>query len=139
MTAEAAPPERIFYDGDCGVCHRAVRFVVRRDPGARFRFAPLEGEVFARTVPPAVGRDLPDSLVVATADGELLWRSRAVAHILRRLGPGWRLLGRLLAFLPEAVSDWFYDRFAGQRRRLAAAPTGACPLLPPELRKRFDL
>ena len=37
-------PETIFYDGGCGLCHRFVRFVIKRDPdGTLFRYAPLEG------------------------------------------------------------------------------------------------
>ncbi len=31
----------LLYDGDCGVCNAAVWFIIDRDPGARFRFAPL--------------------------------------------------------------------------------------------------
>ena len=33
MIVEPPAPERIFYDGSCGLCHRGVRFVVARDPG----------------------------------------------------------------------------------------------------------
>ncbi len=139
MAASASPTDRIFYDGDCGVCHASVRFVARRDPAGRaFRFAPLGGEVFSRTVPAEVSRSLPDTLVVQTADGEVLIRSRGVIHILRRLGPGWRFLGLLLGAVPRPIRDFGYDLFARGRRRLAARPQGVCPVLPPELAARFD-
>ncbi len=139
MTTPAAPTERIFYDGDCGVCHWSVRFVARRDPGGQaFRFAPLGGETFDRRVPSEVRRDLPDTIVVQTAGGEVLLRSRAVVHILRRLGRPWPALGRLLALVPRPIRDLGYDLFARVRRYLAARPDGVCPLLPPELAARFD-
>jgi len=139
MTREAAPDERIFYDGDCGVCHWAVAFVARHDRAGRaFRFAPLDGEVFRRHVTPEVRRSLPDSLVVLTEAGTLLLRSDGVVHILRRLGPFWRLAGGLLALVPRAVRDFFYDRFAERRSRLAKRPDGTCPMVAPELRRRFD-
>jgi len=131
--------ERIFYDGDCGVCHWAVGFVARHDrTDEAFRFAPLWGETFHDQVPPEVARSLPDSLVVRTRSGSLLLRSDAVVHILRRLGLGWRIQGALLALVPKAVRDWAYDRFAERRRNLAKKPDGSCPLMPPELRQRFD-
>ncbi len=139
MTTPQSPGERIFYDGDCGVCHGSVRFVARRDPDGRaFRFAPLGGETFGREIPEPARAALPDSLVVLTADGRLLTRSAGAVRILRRLGPAWRLLGALLWLVPRPIRDVFYDRFAAHRGRLAARPEGTCPLLPPALRARFD-
>ncbi len=132
-------PERIFYDGDCGVCHWSVGFVARHDrTGEAFRFAPLGGEVFRDHVPPEVGRELPDSMVVQTRTGALLLRSDSLVHILSRLGLFWRLLGRLLALVPRAIRNYFYDRFAERRHRLASKPDGVCPMMPPELSRRFD-
>jgi len=137
--ATATACDRIFYDGDCGVCHWSVGFVARHDPtGEAFRFAPLHGEVFEETVGEDVGRDLPDSMVVQTAAGELLLRSQGAVYILRRLGPFWRFLGRLLAVVPRPIRDFFYDRFAANRKLLASKPEATCPVLPPELRRRFD-
>lgn len=134
-----ATSERIFYDGDCGVCHWSVGFVARHDrTGQAFRFAPLGGEAFREHVPPEVGRGLPDSLVVQARDGELLLRSDGVVHILSRLGPAWKLLGVLMSVVPRAIRDYFYDRFAERRHHLAKRPDGTCPLMPPELRQRFD-
>jgi predicted DCC family thiol-disulfide oxidoreductase YuxK len=131
--------ERIFYDGDCGVCHWSVGFVARHDrTGEAFRFAPLGGEAFRDIVAPEVGDTLPDSIAVQTRAGELLLRSDGVVHILRRIGGFWRFLGRLLALVPKAIRDFFYDRFAERRHLLAGKPDGVCPLMPPELRLRFD-
>lgn len=142
-TPDAAPsrpgPEHLFYDGDCGVCHWAVSFVAQRDPEGRlFRFAPLHGETFETLVPEAVRRHIPDSLVLHTHDGAVLLRSSGAIHILKRLGGGWRLLGALLWLVPSPLRDFGYDRFAAIRHRVARRPDGTCPLLPPELRARFD-
>ncbi len=139
MASQPPAVERIFYDGGCGVCHGAVRLVARRDPGgAAFRFAPLGGETFRRSVPAELRAQPPDSLVVETADGRLLFRSRAVVHILRRLGSLWPLLGLVLFLIPAPLRDFAYDRFAAVRHRLAARPEASCPALPPELRRRFE-
>ncbi len=139
MAESVSSAEHIFYDGDCGVCHWSVGFVARHDrTGEAFRFAPLGGEVFSGRVAPEVARDLPDSLVVRTRAGALLLRSDGVVHILSRLGLFWRILGALLALVPRPIRDYCYDRFAERRHRLAASPEGTCPLVPPELRQRFD-
>ena len=69
----------IFYDGTCGLCHRATRFVLSEDvPGTAFTFAPLEGDMFAAIVASDQRAALPDSVVVRTEAGELLAGSDAV-------------------------------------------------------------
>jgi predicted DCC family thiol-disulfide oxidoreductase YuxK len=134
-----ADPDRLFYDGGCGLCHRAVRFVLWADAeGRAFRFAPLGGESFRKLVSEAQRAALPDSLVVSTQAGLLLVRYAAVLHILRRLGGGWRALALLGRLVPSRLGDWAYDRVARIRGRLFSRPADACPVTPPALRKRFD-
>jgi len=136
--AASGEPELLFYDGSCGLCHRAVRFVLWADPSGRaFRFAPLGGAAFEAAVPVGERGRLPDSLVVRTADGALLVRSAAVVHLLRRLGGGWRVLAAALAAVPRPLRDLGYDLVARVRFRLFARPPDACPRVPPGLRDRF--
>ncbi|MEM7355323.1 MAG: DUF393 domain-containing protein, partial [Acidobacteriota bacterium] len=128
MGTSPAAIERIFYDGDCGVCHWSVSLVARSDrrrgAGAdeAFRFAPLGGEAFQQHVPPEIARDLPDSLIVQTADGSILLRSDGLIHILSRLGFVERCLGALLRLVPRPIRNYFYDRFAERRHRFAERP-----------------
>jgi predicted DCC family thiol-disulfide oxidoreductase YuxK len=134
----AAGPEFLFYDGHCGLCHRAVKFVLRHDrEGMAFRFAPLQGETFERLVPAEQSSGLPDSIVVQTRDGALLVRSSAFIHILRRLGGGWRVLAAILSIVPRPLRDAAYDFIARVRYRIFGRQDDVCPLVPPELRKRF--
>ena len=130
--------ETLFYDGDCGFCHWTVRFVLARDRGDAFRFAPIQGETFRAQMGEAQFAALPDSVFVLTEDGQWLERLEAVIHVLRRLGGGWALLAALFSLFPRALRDWGYDLFARHRRRLFARPDAACPVLPPALRARFD-
>lgn len=131
-------PDLMFYDGGCGLCHRSVAFVVRRDrDGSRFRFAPLGGPAFLDAIPAAERGALPDSIVVRTADGRTLVRSAAVLHVGRRLGGVWAALARAAGLVPRPLLDWGYDGVARIRGRLFAPPAGACPMLPAELRARF--
>ena len=95
-------------------------------------------ETFEREVPAGEREGLPDSIVVLTADRELLVQSSAVLHILRRIGGLWRVLGTLGVLVPRPLRDLAYALFARIRRRLAPTPEGTCPLMPPEMRGRFD-
>ena len=136
---EAMSTEMIFYDGHCGLCHRVVRFVLAEDrAGDTFRFSPLNSEIFKSTVDEEPTVRLPDSIVVRTADGSLLFKSNALSHLGKRLGGIWRLLAGCVEIVPESTRDKAYDWVAGFRRRLFRAPTDACPLLPAHLQQRFD-
>lgn len=131
--------DHVFYDGECGLCHRAVVFALRRDPdGSRFRFAPLGGETFTRLLDPAVRRALPDSLVVLSETGAVHSRSRAVFQMMRRIGGGWGALAAVLDLVPHSVADLGYVGVASIRRRLFRAPVDACPVPPGPVRDRFD-
>jgi predicted DCC family thiol-disulfide oxidoreductase YuxK len=131
--------ERVFYDGHCGLCHRAVRFILAEDrSGSAFRFAPLGGEAFRDAVPEQRRAALPDSHEVRRADRTLLLRAQGVLHILRRLGGAWRVLATLAALVPAGLLDRAYDVVARVRGRLFGAPAEACPIVPAHLRARFD-
>lgn len=139
MSNVTTPSEHIYYDGECGLCHRWVRFTLRRERGrALFRYAPLQGPTFAREVPQAERQGLPDSIVVRSADGRLLLRSEAVLHVLRRVGGVWGGLASVARLVPRPLRDWLYDGVARLRRHLFARPADACPLVPAELARRFD-
>lgn len=131
----------IFYDGHCALCHAAVRFVVARDKQAAFRFAPLQGETFQRLVGATeeLPAGLPDSIVLRTSGGELLTRSAAVIYILSRLSRGWRGAAKILRWVPRGVRDWGYDLVARIRRKIFPPPKDICPVLPDNLRERFEI
>jgi predicted DCC family thiol-disulfide oxidoreductase YuxK len=131
--------EMIFYDGHCGFCHRTVRGVLKRDPaGTLFRFAPLQGATFQKLVPVFYRTSLPDTIVLRTSAGELLVRSDAFIHILRRIGGPWMALATTLNFVPRPIRDAAYDLVARVRRGLFARPADTCPVLRPGERARFD-
>ena len=129
----------LFYDGHCGLCHRAVKFVLKHDrSGSAFRFAPLQGETFESRVPPERRAGLPDSVVVLTADGKLLTRSNAFVHIFQRLGGGWKTLAGVLAVIPRPLRDVVYIFIARIRYRVFGTRDDLCPIVPLDLRSRFD-
>jgi predicted DCC family thiol-disulfide oxidoreductase YuxK len=139
VESDAPASEYLFYDGHCGLCHRAVKFVLRHDRrGTAFRFAPLQGETFLARVAKERRKGLPDSWVVLTREGELLVRSAAFLHIFKRFGGRWRVLATVLSVAPRGLRDFVYDGVARIRYRVFGRPEDLCPLVPAELRARFD-
>ena len=135
--------EQLFFDGDCGLCHTSVRFVLKRDRHQKFRYAPLSGTTFEpyRARFQSVAHNeapLPDSIVVATEQGELLLRSDAVVHILSALGGFWAVLGFKLRMVPRPVRDFGYNFVARVRHRLFRKPEDVCPIPPGDQRTLFD-
>lgn len=127
----------LFYDGTCGLCHGAVRFVLRFDRRAHFYFAPLQGETFTQLIDARTAATLPDSLVLRTQDACLRTRSAAVLGIAAALEPPWNALGRALGLIPETWLDRLYDCIARLRQRFFRRPASLCPIVPAELRSRF--
>jgi predicted DCC family thiol-disulfide oxidoreductase YuxK len=135
----AGKTETLFYDGHCALCHGTVKFVLKYEKGgAAFRFAPLQGSTFQALVPAEKRAGLPDSIVIRTSEGSLLVRSDAALHILQRLSGGWRVLAAILATVPRVVRDAGYDFIAGVRYRVFGKREELCPIVPSELRARFD-
>ena len=131
-------PEVVYYDGDCGLCHRTVRFLLAEDQrGDTFRYAALQSDHFAQHVSDAERAGLGDSVIVRTNDGRLLQRSSAIVHLLFALGGLWRVIGSVIRCVPRPLRDFAYDLIARVRKRVFPAPKGLCPLIPPELGKRF--
>ncbi len=127
----------VFYDGDCGLCHGTVRFVLAHDEAAIFRFAPLCSPAFERMIPAAERSWIPDSVVVRTTDQRTVTQSDAIVEILRQLGGVWGLLATLLRAVPRPIRNTGYRFVASVRASLFARPTDACPVMAPDLRARF--
>ncbi len=135
----AADPALVFFDGACGLCHRAVRFGLAEDrEGQAFRFAPLQGTTFEDSFSDETRAQLPDSIVLWTPGGRHHVRSDAVGHMLLALGGAWRLLGHALFLVPRPVRDGAYRAIASVRAKIFPKPNDLCPLRPPHLAARFD-
>lgn len=113
----------VLYDGVCLLCSAWFRFVVERDPAARFRFAAVQG-VYGRDLAVRLGIDPTDPETNAVIlDGIAYLKSDAALAILTRL-PGWSWC-RHLRHVPRPVRDFLYDRIARNRYRLFGR-TDAC-------------
>lgn len=136
----------LLYDGVCGFCNWSVQFVLKRDPGAIFRFASLQSGLAQRVLSRhgVNAADLNAAYVVLGYDpdrpdgaGEtLLARSEAVLSVAWQLGGIWRLGASLLHRVPLGVRDWIYGVLVRYRYRVFGKYE-ACPLPSEETRSRF--
>lgn len=130
--------QTIFYDGNCGLCHGFVRFVLGEDQSAwPFSFAPLQGEAIKQTLTERERAALPDSIVVVVKDNKVLTRSAAVIYVMARLGGLWSVGAAFLRLVPRALRDLAYDLVASVRIKFLGTTVDTCPMVPPALRARF--
>lgn len=135
MTRPDAETGIVLFDGVCNLCNGAVKFIVRRDPRGRFRFAPLGTRAAEAALREADHRgELPDSIVLIE-DGRVYTLSSAALRIARRLRWPWPLLG-VLIIVPKGLRDAAYRRVARNRYRWFGR-TDACMTPTPDLRARF--
>jgi predicted DCC family thiol-disulfide oxidoreductase YuxK len=123
----------VLFDGVCVFCNGTVRFIARRDPQRRYRFAQLGGPAARKLL----GRlDQPESGAIVLVEGEQVFmRSTAALRIARRLSWPYPLLYPLLV-VPRPIRDAVYDWIARNRYRWWGK-LETCPLPTPEDRGRF--
>ena len=133
----------LLFDGECGLCQRIVRRLLRIDRAGRLYFAPLQGaaaQEFLR------GRGLPtadfDTLIFvpdwrSRTHGPFLVRTDGVIAALRATGRGVaRTVAALLAVFPAGLRDAGYRGVARWRYRLFG-PWRAGPALAASGPERF--
>lgn len=109
----------IFYDGECGLCNRAVRFILNADRKKIFAFAPLQGQTAQKELDALYKKKGSiDSLVLLENYGsdkqELLIEAKGFLRILWLLGGEYTLLGSF-SFLPSFFMDMAYRLVARHR------------------------
>jgi predicted DCC family thiol-disulfide oxidoreductase YuxK len=125
----------MLYDGLCGLCNGAVRWVTQRDHADRFRFAPQQSAL-AAAILSRHGIDqeamLKSNSVYLVLDAgsareRLLTQSDVPVNMLLQLGGPWRILGYLLRAVPTVLRNAAYGLFARNRYRLTTR-YDVCPL-----------
>ena len=128
------PSPVILFDGVCKFCHGSMNFIIRRDKGAFFRFAPLQGETAKELIQQFDINKGLDSIVLIK-HGKVFTRSDALFEIIKDLDGYWYLLG-IFRIVPRFIRDFCYDLFASWRYQLFGK-YDTCSLPTDELRERF--
>jgi len=137
---ESTPNPIVLYDGVCGLCNRAVQFLLKRDRHDRLRFAPLQSD-FAATLLKRHGvanRDL-DTVYVVLNQGEanegLLAKSDAFLLFTKEIGGVWSI-ARLARIIPRSIRNCLYD-FVARHRYQVFGKYDACMLPDPRHKHKF--
>jgi predicted DCC family thiol-disulfide oxidoreductase YuxK len=100
----------IFFDAECGLCQRSVRFIQSIDKKKRFAFAPLQGTTAQKKLSGRLEKLKRENTMVLLENcgstKQRVWiRGRAVFRILWLVGGAWRFAGWLyiLPFGLDAV------------------------------------
>jgi predicted DCC family thiol-disulfide oxidoreductase YuxK len=132
------------FDGLCGLCNSAVRWVTQQDHADRFRFTPLQSELTAVILSRhGINREavLKSNTVYLVLDAgtereRLLTKSNVTVNMLLLLGGRWRVLGYLLRTVPTPLRNTAYGVFARNRYRLTGRYE-VCPLPTDAERMKF--
>jgi len=125
----------ILFDGVCNLCNGFVTFVIARDPGGRFKFAPLQSAAAGRLLGTMSSRAAwPDS-VVLVENGRAWTRSAAALRIARGLAFPWPLAYAFVV-VPRPIRDWIYTLVA-RRRYQWFGKRDVCMMPTPALAARF--
>lgn len=124
----------LLFDGVCHLCDAGVRFIVRRDPAGKIKFAPIQSplgrELYTRHgLDPAA----PNTMLFLTPRGAFQ-ASDAALEIARTLGGAWKL-ALLCKPLPRFLRDAIYHFIARNRYRWFGKDD-ACMMPTPELKAR---
>lgn len=126
----------IFFDGNCGLCHKFVCFALYNMNGEPFLFASQNSDLFLNMINRS--SHLPRSIFVCRdKENQLLCKGEAIRLIFFRLKYPWKIIAYTLIFVPKCILNYAYDVVAKYRHSFLKKPDQSCPIVPPKWRKLF--
>ncbi len=130
----------VFFDGECFMCNKSMRFLLRIDRGKRLWFAPLQGETARATIERREDLDFDLRTIIfieqaGSENEEVSLRSTAVLKAMEDVGGVWTLAG-LFLLVPAFIRDAVYNVVAANRVKWFGK-TEMCSLIPPDQRERL--
>ncbi len=106
----------IIFDGVCNLCEYSVRFIVKHDRQAKFKFISAQserGKVFQRLY----GVDtLQHGTVILLKNDQVFVKSDAAVEIAKDLDGPWRFL-HIFKYIPKPGRDFVYSIISKNRYR----------------------
>ena len=120
----------IYYDGECGLCHLAVRFILRVDSKSKFYFSPLYN----------LDNNLKniDSIILKKGN-KVFYEGQAIIMIFENIDNNWNYLAKVLKLFPVNVLDTAYRWVSRNRAKVSVKKVSSCPIVPSSYQKRFIL
>ena len=128
----------ILYDGECPLCNRAIRVILKDDRKKVFLFSSLQGKTAQRLLSGTPFIEPPyHTLVLVQNYGrtkqKILIEAKGSLRIVLLLGGKYAFLG-LLSFLPSFLFDLAYRWIAKRRYRLFSKTVN---IRPEDYQERF--
>ena len=137
---EAEAKAIVLYDGVCGLCNRAVQFLLKRDRLDRLQFASLQSDLAAKvlnrhgmnpkgldTVYAVLNYGEPNETLLAKGDAFLFF-----AGVI----DGVWSVASVVKVVPRPVRNWLYD-FVARHRYQVFGKSESCMLPDPKQRHKF--
>ena len=120
----------IYYDGECGLCHLAVRFILRVDSKSKFYFSPLSN----------LDNNLKsmDSIILKKGN-KVFYEGQAIIMIFENIDNNWNYLAKVLKLIPIYLLDTAYRWVSRNRAKVSVKKVSSCPIVPSYYQKRFIL
>ena len=120
----------IYYDGECGLCHLAVRFILRVDSKGKFYFSPLSN----------LDNNLKsiDSIILKKGS-KVFYEGQAIIMIFENIENNWNYLAKVLKLIPINFLNTAYRWVSRNRAKISVKKVSSCPMVPSYYQKRFIL
>ncbi len=127
---------RVYYDGECGLCSRVMRFIAEEDTFDGVELLQLQSAAGQEAMKMAGLDPLRLDTILVERGGKFYTKSEAVLIVCNSLGGVWKLAGFLRIF-PLGLRDRCYQIISERRRMFFANSVCAmpCPALREKLRR----
>ncbi|OMD70470.1 thiol-disulfide oxidoreductase DCC [Paenibacillus odorifer] len=125
----------VLIDGVCHLCQGVVRFIIPRDPEAKFLFAPLQNEIAAKLMKESGLQPGQLNTVILLENGVYYTESAAVLRIARKLRFPWPA-AYVFILVPRPLRNALY-RYVAKNRYRWFGRDEQCMLPTPEITRRF--
>ena len=118
----------IYYDGECGLCHMAVKFILRVDSKNKFYFSPLSN--FDNNL-----KNI-DSIILKSGN-KVFYESQAIIMVFENIDNNWNYLAKVLKIFPINILNIAYRWVSRNRTKISVKEVSSCPIVPSYYKKRF--
>ena len=124
----------LFFDGNCGLCNRSVKFVLRKEKNHDLFFSPLQSE-FAKKILKQFNLENKADTMLLIENGKINLQSSAALRTTKYLKGLWPLM-MVFIIVPPFVRNAIYNYIA-KNRITWFGMADYCDMMTPELKKRF--
>ena len=80
----------IYYDGECGLCHGAVKLILRIDTKNKFHFSPISK---------LIQNEIKIDSIILKINGEVYYEGQAIVTIMENIENNWSYVASILSCL----------------------------------------